>query len=193
MDITREAGRLLSLPATAVEALRAAPHEVQQLLDDVRRLVAEAFALLDRVRTLVERAELVVAEAQVGVEHGERVVVRGAEVVEHLAVTSEAARHQLDRIRALVDVYQPMAERLSPLVEQGASTLEPTHLQSIGQLLDELPEVVQLIHPALSNLARIGPEMGDIAERMDNVGQIVEGLPGAKMLRRRGSEKEPMD
>lgn len=193
MDITRATGQLLSLPANAVEALRTAPHEIQQLLVDVRQLVTEAFALLDRVRELVERADGVVAEAEVAVVHGERVVARGGEIVDHLALTSQEARHEVARIRALLDVYQPLLERLSPLVAQGGNTLEPAHLRGVAQLLDELPEVVQLIHPALSNLARIGPEMGDIAERVDNVGQIVEGLPGAKMLRRRGSDKEPMD
>ena len=57
-------------------------------------------------------------------------------------------------------------------------------------LLDEVPNLVDRLQPALDGMGKLGPHLQDVTERMDNVGQVVEGLPGAKVLRRRGQARE---
>jgi len=41
------------------------------------------------------------------------------------------------------------------------------------------------VQPALRNLADLTPELEHLAERLDSVGEIVEGIPGARFLRGR--------
>ncbi|MDX6327409.1 MAG: hypothetical protein QOK15_3763 [Nocardioidaceae bacterium] len=46
--------------------------------------------------------------------------------------------------------------------------------------------LVDRLEPALDGMGNLIPQLDGVTDRMDNVGQVVEGLPGAKLLRRRG-------
>jgi hypothetical protein len=42
----------------------------------------------------------------------------------------------------------------------------------------------------VERLQSLAPDVEQMVERIDNVGSIVEGVPGAKALRRRGKQSD---
>jgi ABC-type transporter Mla subunit MlaD len=100
--------------------------------------------------------------------------------------TVSEARSVLARAGAVVD-------RAETDLDEAARGLRPEQVRSLGRLLDLVPDVLDQIEPALRNLADLAPELEQVTERVDDVGQIIEGLPGAKVLRRRGRAKENDD
>ena len=53
-----------------------------------------------------------------------------------------------------------------------------------------LPDLIRPAVPAMQALAALMPELEQLTERLDGVGQVVEGIPGAKMLRRRAAQED---
>jgi hypothetical protein len=111
-------------------------------------------------------------------------------VAEEIGQTRVRAEDELRRLRHLLDLYQPILQSLSPIGREAAATLRPSHLRGLASLLDVLPSLVDRLAPALEGMAEMTPQLAGVSDRMNNVGQVVEGLPGAKLLRRRGQERE---
>jgi hypothetical protein len=53
-----------------------------------------------------------------------------------------------------------------------------------------LPDLIRPAVPAMQALAQLMPELEQLTERLDGVGQVVEGIPGTKMLRRRAAQDD---
>lgn len=104
--------------------------------------------------------------------------------------TRDLAEEQVRRMQRLLDAYQPILESLAPLSRGAASALRPVHVSGLVALLDELPHLVDRLQPALDGMGHLAPHLDEVTDRMDTVGKVVEGLPGAKVLRRRGQARE---
>lgn len=168
------------LPARTVEAARQVFVEAGGLVDLGVVLAARALALVEAVEALVGEIALTSARAAAVVSQAE-------------AVTAEAettvllADVQLVRARELLDVFAPQLAALEPVLRRAAQVMEPRHADAVTRLLDLTPEVAHLISPALTNLGDLTPELHQLAERFDTIGQIVEGIPGAGLFKRRGA------
>lgn len=197
VDISGTARRLAHVPRQGMTLALAAPQQVNDLMADVTHLVRRAGRLLDRADLIVARLEHKLHELHTLTESSLQLTERVREVAEltdgvskEARGTRELAEEQLRRVQSLLDVYQPTLESLAPLSREAASSLQPAHLRALLSLLDELPNLVGRFQPALEGLGGLVPHLEDVTDRMDNVGQVVEGLPGAKALRRRGRARE---
>jgi hypothetical protein len=164
------ARRIVELGVQTAEGVSRAPEHVAAVWSQIEELVR-------RTRRLLDRADILAAR----MEH---------ELDQVDAITREVAEDQVTRLRRLLDMYQPVLESLAPLGTEAAAALRPVHVRGLVSLLNELPNLVDQIQPALEGMGAMLPEMREVTDRMDNVGQVVEGLPGAKLLRRRGQAKE---
>jgi ABC-type transporter Mla subunit MlaD len=192
--------RLVGMPREALAVAVAGPQAAADLWAAVQRLVDRASAALDRIEALLDHVETRVEDVGVVTERTRRVLdaasgtsAEADRLVAGALRSSRSADHLLERLRALLDLYEPLLRRTGSIAHEAGTRLQPTHLRGLVALLDELPRVVQDLEPALKGMAGVGgmvPELEEVAERMDNVGQIVEGVPGAKMLRRRGQRRE---
>jgi hypothetical protein len=63
-------------------------------------------------------------------------------------------------------------------------------VRGIAGLLNEVPNLVDRLEPALEGMGNLLPHLNSVTDRVDTVGQVVEGLPGANLLRRRGRARE---
>jgi septation ring formation regulator EzrA len=196
VGITRVARRMTDLPRTGVTVALGAPQQIADLWSVLERLAGQAETLLDRLELLLSRAEEKVDEVdgllrrmQALEQAATRTVEAAYTATTGIQQTRMLADEQAQRLRHLVDDYEPALRAMTPLLAEAARTLHVRHLAGIATLLDQLPDLVDHIQPALTGMAGIAPEMTQVTERMDNVGQVVEGLPGAKALRRRGQAR----
>ncbi len=200
MDPFSLARRVTASGMRTVEVVLDAPDQLAALWRDVHELVGGAQRLLGRLEDLAGRAEDRLAELDGLLVEGDRVLTDASGVADQardvaVAVggTRELAEAQVLRIRALLDLYLPTLEALVPLGREAAGLLRPIHLRGLARLLDELPGLVDRLEPALDGMGTMTPHLEEMTERMDTVGQVVEGLPGAKLLKRRGQAREEQD
>jgi hypothetical protein len=190
VDIPSAARRLTDLPRQGLSVALGTPQELARLWSEAERLLGRAGRLLERAELLVDRLESQLVEADGLLDHGRLVAKRAETVATDVADTRAATEAQVRRVQRIIDRYEPVLERLVPVAAEAAATVRPSHLGGVVTLLEELPSLVDRFEPALASMASLTPEMEEVSERMDNVGEIVEGMPGAKLLRRRGKARE---
>lgn len=197
MEIAGIARRLVHVPRHGVALALEGPQQLAEVWDEVARLVRRASRLLDRADLILARLERKVDEAESLLLTTEALAAKADGVVTTTEVVTEGidktrkhAEQEVSRLRALLDTYQPLLQAMVPVGSEAVATLNPAHLRALGRMLDQMPDFVDLVAPALQGMAELKPEMQDVTDRMNTVSQVVEGLPGAKMLRRRGQERE---
>ncbi len=197
MDISGLAHRLVDLPRRTAAVALTVPDQAAALMQDLTRLLRRADQLLNRADLIVIRLEHKLNEIDVLTDRTDSVIDRVDEATGAAEVTVQEAREtrrraelQVARLRQLLDLYQPVLEKLAPIGREAAAAVRPAHLRGVVSLLDELPRLVDRIEPALEGMGNLLPELEGVTDRMDDVGHVVEGLPGAKILRRRGEARE---
>lgn len=197
MEISGIARRLVHVPRQGVALALEGPQQLAEVWDEVANLVRRSSRLLDRADLIIARLERKVDEAESLLSSTEMLAAKADGVVtttEGVTRSVDEVRRQADeevgRLRRLLDLYQPVLQALAPLGREAAATLDPAQVRGIARLLDEVPQVADYLLPALESMANLAPHMESVTDRMNNVGQVVEGLPGAKRLRKRGQERE---
>lgn len=192
MSVFSPVRRLVSLPVKSAETVLGAPgvvlSAVRQTVNDVTDLVAQGGMLIERVVVLVNTVEVLVRDIAVIAGRAAAVVDLSDAVAVDAASAVLTVDTQLLRTQQLLDAYAPLLVELQPLVQQAAGVLEPRHVDAVRQLLDLTPDVIDLITPALRNLGDLTPELHQLSERFEAVGQIVEGIPGAALFKRRAAD-----
>ena len=189
--------RIIGLGLRTVEGVAQTPERIGAVWSQVDSVVRRATRLLDRADLIAVRLEHkldelddLAAESQTLVRDGRLVADTASGVAAAARGTRELAQEQINRLRELLDLYQPVLESLAPLGAPAADALRPGPLRGRLSLRHELPTLVDRIEPALDGMGAMIPEMREVTDRLDNVGQVVEGLPGAKLFRRRGQARE---
>lgn len=132
-------------------------------------LVASAWRVVGRVDAALERVE---------------------GLIDDVAATNAHAQAVVDRIDATSRQAAEAVDLGSAELRRATDRLSVEHVDAVAHLLELVPELLDLVVPALRGMADLTPELDRLTDRFDTVGQIVEGLPGAKRLRRRGEERE---
>jgi ABC-type transporter Mla subunit MlaD len=200
MDLSQTVRRLADVPRRTLELAMGAPDQLAELLQATHVVVTRATRLLNRADLIVARLEHKLDEfdeltsrAYGLIDKADRAADATQSVVQEVHATREYAEQQIGRMRQLLDTYQPLLQRLAPLGDEVAGALNPAHVRGIARLLNEVPNLVDRLEPALVGMGNLVPHLDSVTERMDTVGQVVEGLPGANMLRRRGQAKEEQE
>lgn len=170
---------LLGMPAHIATVGKQAAELVSQGQDSVMRIVV----LVDAVEVLVADISRTAARAAGVVALADAVALDSAKVV-------LSAEDLLNRTNILLELYEPVLTGAHPTLAHAAVVAQPRHVDSVLEVVDLTPELLDLITPALRGMGELSPELGQLADRFESIGQIVEGLPGAGRLRRRGLEQE---
>jgi ABC-type transporter Mla subunit MlaD len=156
-------------------------------------LPARVEAILDRTEAALSRIERVVADAERVTESADAIATRSESVAKHADEASAKVDAMVGRVERLLNAYGDSLNDLAPLAREAAEALTPDHVRSLVGALDQLPEVIDLIAPAMRGLAALAPDIDELVDRLNAVGDIVEGLPGAGLFRRRGQSTEDDD
>lgn len=106
--------------------------------------------------------------------------------VEALVARIEAiASEYAGLLRALA----PDAAKLVPALRRLASTVSEREVDAAVGLIDQLPQPLETVKAdVLPLLERLGPDVHATMEIVDDVRNIINGLLGARLFRRRGEE-----
>lgn len=201
MDLPARAWRTLALvestvqhTAALVERMAAAAQNAENLVAAMAETHAEADELVREVREVTRRASDTVAQAaaatvavEAATRHAEQVTAAVEAATAHahevtgevrLATTSATAVTERSadltaQVRGLIELYEPLAREAAPSAAELARLMSPEDVRALVERLQAL-----------------APDVEQMVERMDNVGSIVEGVPGAKVLRRRGKQAD---
>lgn len=172
--------------AGTVTAAAGAPARALALLDGAEAVLAQITELTRRAESLIDRAEAVTASAAGVVADAERVTGRAATAVTRAEGTAATADELLTAYEGTLRAGAPMAARF-------VAQLTPEEVTAAIRLVDELPRLTHHLTtdvlPILATLDRVGPDIHDLLEVTRDLKLAVAGIPGLRMLRRRGEDR----
>jgi uncharacterized protein YoxC len=216
-DLLTEAEQLVARVGDMLDRVDTVVGRVEGVLTDVTAVAGGAQALVGRVDQVAERAGEVAEGAAGVVERAAQVADGAGAVVERAGGVADSADQVVERIipvtgaaeavlesvgatsagaRALLEIFQPIAERGAPMLRQFVDEFSEEEVQALIRLVDQVPMFTEHmetdIMPILATLDRVGPDVHELLEVVEDLRRVVTGLPGVGLLRRRG-ESEPPD
>lgn len=187
-------------PAAVIGGAAAAAEAVETAIGLVPRAAAAMTrieALLDQVEALVERSGTVVDTAAETTARA-RVTLDAADVVTRDAGRRvEATSGVLDRMDSSLGEWEPTLRRLAPQARRFAEALSDQEVDSAIALVDRMPVVLEHVEtgvlPVMAQLDRVGPDVHELLEVVEDLRRVISGLPGIGLLRRRGEDESDDD
>lgn len=153
-------------------------------------LLGSAWSIVGRIDDALERVEALIDDATATNAHAQAVVDRVDATSRQAAEAVDLASGELRRAVGLVVEHRTTLQRAGATAAHAADRVTAEHVDAVTHLLDLVPDLLDLVIPALRGMGDLTPELDQLTDRFDSVGQIVEGLPGAKRFRRRGEARE---
>jgi hypothetical protein len=145
--------------------------------------VAATAALADET---IRETKVIVAAAAVVVTDAETVAASAAQVVGR-AGTSAA------RVEEMLDGYAETLRKAAPMAARFVDELSPEEITAAIRMIDELPRLREHltgdVMPLLAKLDQVGPDLHKLLEVTEDLRLAIAGLPGLKMLKRRGEDR----
>ena len=187
---------------------------VDGLLDRAEQTIGRAERTVERAEQTLDRVDEVTATAVRTIEVTERLTATAATVVgevERVSATAAGlvaeagqvtgaaagivARSELIAGTAdeLLTAYEQTLRRAAPMANRFIEQLSAEEVDAAIRLVDELPRLTGHLTadvlPILATLDRVGPDIHDLLEVTRDLKLAVAGIPGLRMLRRRGEER----
>ena len=186
-------------PAAVIGGAMSAAEAVETAIG----LVPRAVEAMTRVEALLDRAERVVTHAEAVVDEAAESNAKVRTAVDAVAVVTrdagrrvEGAGGLVDRMDTLLGTWEPVGRKLAPQATRFADNLSDHEVDAAITLIDRMPVVLEHMDtdllPVLRTLDRVGPDVHELLEVVEDLRRVVTGLPGVGLLRRRG-EAEPPD
>ena len=195
-QVLESAASLATVPVRVIAVLG----QAELLVSRITVIAEQAEALVQRVGAIADDAQAVTTAAAVAVEEAATVGTAAARVVEGAALTTDAANAVVTRAAAasadavdLIDGYAPTLRQAAPLAARFVAELTPDEVTAAIRMVDELPKLrehlVDDVMPLLSKLDQVGPDLHKLLEVTEDLRLAIAGLPGLRMLRRRGEDR----
>jgi hypothetical protein len=159
-------------------------------VDEAGAVAARAALIVDGAAVTVDGATAAVAGASAIVADAGRITDAATGVVRQASATSAEARE-------LLDGYAPALRRAAPLAVRFIEELTPEEVTAAIRMIDELPQLrkhlTEDVMPLLGKLDQVGPDLHSLLEVTNDLHLAIIGLPGLKMLRRRGEDRVAED
>ena len=191
-----------------VERVGATAEEAEQAVREIKVTAAAAALIVEEASTVAAAASLVVAEA-------ESVATGAARVIGGAAAATDAATHRHHRRgrphrrgdragRRVRTRRRPRPRRCCtrtatrcarPLrwPPQFVDELSPEEITAAIKMVDTFPalreHLIDDVLPLLGKLDQVGPDLHKLLEVTEDLRLAIAGLPGLKMLRRRGEDR----
>jgi hypothetical protein len=177
---------------------------IEATLRDTKVIMAAAALAVDEAAAVAARAALIVDGAAATVDGAAATVTRTNAIVDEAGRITGAADGVVRQASALsaeatnlLDRYAPTLRRAAPLAARFIEELTPEEVTAAIRMIDELPRLrrhlSEDVMPLLGKLDQVGPDLHSLLEVTNDLHLAIIGLPGLKMLRRRGEEKVAED
>jgi hypothetical protein len=192
-DAVRQVAVISAAATLAIE-------EATRVASAARVVVAEAERVSTAAGVLVSEAEQVSSAAGALVSEVAQVsTAAGVVVAEVQQVAGKAAgamaRAELIASTAdeLLTAYETTLRKGAPMASRFIEQLSPEEVDAAIRLIDELPKltehIVSDVLPIMATLDRVGPDIHDLLGVTRDLKLAVAGIPGLKMLARRGDRR----
>jgi hypothetical protein len=182
-------------------------NEAESLIRRVDTVVAEAEGTVVEARAITTAATVVVTEAQAITGAAAEVVAQASTLsgaAEGVIVTARSiAADATDVVRRadstaanadeLLDGYTETLRKGAPLAARFVNELSPDEVTAAIRMVDQLPRLrahlVDDVMPLLAKLDQVGPDLHKLLEVTEDLRLAIAGIPGLRMLKRRGEER----
>ena len=185
-------------PATVIGGAVAAADAIETAVGLVPRAadaMSRVEALLDRLEGVADRVDQLVTRADATTERAVAVVGTAELVTRDASRTVDGAQGVLDRADRSLQAWEPSLRRLAPSLDRFADALHPDEVTAAIGLVDRMPMLLDHVEndvlPVLKNLDRVGPDLHEVLEIVEDLRRVITGLPGIGLLRKRGEEEPP--
>ena len=165
---------------------------VDAVVVGAQQSITNVDTVVDGARDSIAKVDAVVVGAQQSITRVDGVVKRAELAVQRVFDVLAGATGLVDTADHLLARAQPAIEKLLPVLQRFADTFDEHEVKAAIVLLDRLPLLLETVDrdllPLAGALKDVGPELHALLGLVEDLHQMVEGLPGMKMLRRRGSE-----
>lgn len=207
-------GAALTVKDTATRAVDGVA-AAADLVPRMALLLDRTSALLDRADLMLADAERTLAGAQDAVRRGSAAADAAADLLESVTRTATdadalvatagtvltkadravaGAGGVLDRTDRLVSDLEPLSRQLMPAAQRFADQLKPEEVDAAIALVDRMPQVLEHLEgdvlPMLQQLERVGPDVHQILEVVQDLREAITGLPGVGLLMKRGERRD---
>lgn len=195
------------LPAATARAMALLPR-AESLITRIETIADGAQRTLTRAEQAIDQIDATVARANRSIDDIDAIAVRATKSIDDIdaaALRADAALSHIDelftrtsvlmaRADELLSAYAgplgelaPDAAKLVPALRRIAATVSEREVDAVVGLVDQLPQLLAtLTGDVLPLLQRLGPDVHATMETVDDVRDIINGLPGASLFRRRG-------
>jgi hypothetical protein len=146
--------------------------------------------LVDRVAGLLGKAEQLVADAGSLIERIEQTRASADDVVARTDTTVARADDLIGRL-------EPPLTRLQPTLERLAETTDPSEVDAMVALIDQLPLVAAKLEtdviPIMHTLTSVAPDLHDLLEVSRELNEMLAKLPGMGMIKKRVDREQDLD
>lgn len=205
---------VLDIPATAADVLdllgRAGDlmGRVEGLVDRAEDMLERAEAtfasvegMLSDGEAMLDRAAGVLADAETTAAGAAETALAAADITREAGVTADAAAalvggtgSLLQRGDALLAPLEALSQKALPSAQAFTNKLDQTEIDALIGMTDRLPVLFEHLEsdilPMLGQLDRVGPDVRNILDAVQDISTALHGLPGAGLLLRRGERKE---
>jgi hypothetical protein len=174
--------------------------QAETMVSRITMIAEQAEALVQRVTLVAAEAEATVADARAIVTDAASITGAAGAVVADAAAITGAASAAVGRVEVataeateLLDGYAPTLRDAAPLAARFVAELSPEEVTAAIRMIDELPKLREHltddVMPLLGKLDQVGPDLHKLLEVTEDLRLAIAGLPGLKMFRRRGEER----
>lgn len=185
-EITTAAKRAVGHVDEITAAAKAAVGQVGTITGAASATITEVTRIATAAGTVLADVEKVAGSAGVVVGAAETVAAKATDVVGRVEGTAGKADE-------LLTTYGPTLHKAAPMAVRFVEQLSPEEVDAAIRLVDELPRLTEHLTsdvlPILGTLDRVGPDIHDLLEVTRDLKLAVAGIPGLRMLRRRGEER----
>jgi uncharacterized protein YoxC len=205
---------LLGQTELLVSRMAVLAERAEILIDRVERVTAEAEETVAGVKPIMQRVERVSIEAENAVGGVQAVMIRvgtvittaeattdaAGDIIRGAAATTSAATQVVAQAQAisataqeLLGLYGATLRRAAPLLGRFVGDLTPEEVTAAIRMVDQLPalrkHLTEDVMPLLGKLDQVGPDLHSLLEVTNDLRLAIVGMPGLKLLRRRGAER----
>ena len=178
-DLVKRISAVAAAAESAVADTRAVASAAALAVQETAAISTAATELVRRATNTAEAAGIVVGDA--------------ATAVGEVTTIAARAKSVAGDVETMVGDYAPTLRQAAPLAARFVAELTPAEVTAAIRMIDELPALQRhLVHdvmPLLGKLDRVGPDLHKLLEVTEDLHLAIAGLPGLKMLRRRGEER----
>jgi hypothetical protein len=191
---------LVNRMSLATERAEALIGRVEAVVEDAEDAVVQTRVVMSAAALAIDEATRVASGAGTVVDGAALTVDGVAAVVDGARLVSEAAARLVVKAEGtageaadLLDGYAPTLREAAPLARRFVSELTEEEVTAAIRMVDELPRLrhhlANDVMPLLGTLDKVGPDLHQLLDVTRDLHLAVAGIPGLKMLRRRGEDK----